>query len=435
MGHTVQLSYEPKLTAHAKIQLYRGNHENKVSKTSIKKVNTAQIGTHVLFFVFGFSAFLPQALSAVALLLILALWLTASEQRQLHSQRVPSKSIMVLLAAFAMWPFIVAAYSGWFTDTTTRLFHMARVALMLQMGLMTTPSERLTAFKGLVWGGVFTSLVMLVHHVHPLPEWAIWHHLLAVKGSQSSRAMIMLALAAGVCTAMWLKTRHLSATHALQWLTVAVLFAMVVGFFSISRNAQIILLALPLVLLIHHHRSIRGGFIALGVFVVFTFFAWKFFPFISARFTLALVELQNVLNSGNCETSVGVRFAMYKMAWSQLQLHPWMGTGIGSFVDHWRPIAEKGCPLTSGIRQPHNDFLLFAMESGWIGLVTTLAVIGWFIKKFWRQATIYGSVGLMLCLTFIVTGMVNSPMRDAGIGFVMIFLLATCYENHPKKSL
>ena len=55
------------------------------------------------------------------------------------------------------------------------------------------------------------------------------------------------------------------------------------------------------------------------------------------------------------------------------------------------------------------------MESGWVGLLTTLAVISWFIRTFWRQVNIYGAVGLMLCLTFIITGLVNSPMRDAGI--------------------
>ncbi|PIT78069.1 hypothetical protein B9Z31_01000 [Limnohabitans sp. G3-2] len=399
----------------------------------MNKIDKIQRGMHGLFFVFGFSAFLPQGLSAAVLLLVLIGWLTFSKQRQLHMQQLPSKSIMLLLAAFALWPFLVAAYYGWFTDTTTRLFHMARVALMLQMGLMTTSSERLIAFKGLVWGGIFTSLVMLVHQVHPLPEWTVWHHLLEVKGSQSSRAMIMLALTAGVCAAMCLKNRPYSRPPSLQWLTMAVFLAFVVGFFSISKNAQIILLTLPVVLLIHHHRSVRGGLMAIAFFVFLTVVAWKLFPSLSGRFTQAMVELQNVMNSGNCESSVGVRFAMYKMAWSQLQLHPWVGTGIGSFVDYWAPMAEKSCPSTAGIRQPHNDFLLFAMESGWLGLITTLAVIGWFVKTFWQQTNIDGSVGLMLCSTFIITGMVNSPMRDAGIGFVMIFLLASCYKKTTPK--
>ncbi|WP_146183840.1 O-antigen ligase [Limnohabitans sp. T6-20] len=400
-----------------------------MTETTATKMNRTQISIHALFFVFGFSAFLPQGLSAAALLLVLILWLVSSQQRHLHIQRMPPKTIMLLLAAFALWPFIVTAYSGWYIDTTTRLFHMARVALMLQMGLMTTSSERLITFKGLVWGGLFTSLVVLVHHVHPLPEWAIWHHLLAVKGSQSSRAMIMLALASGVCAAMWLKTKHQHNTQPLLWLTSSVLFAIVVGIFSFSRNAQIVLLIMPLILLMHHHRSIRGGLVAIALCVFLTLMAWTFFPHISARFTQAMVELQTVIGSGNCESSVGVRFAMYKMAWDQLLLHPWFGRGIGSFVDYWAPFAQQGCPSVAGIRQPHNDFLLFAMESGWVGLLTTLAVISWFIRTFWRQVTIYGAVGLMLCLTFIITGLVNSPMRDAGIGFVMIFLLASCYKK------
>jgi O-antigen ligase len=418
--------------SHAKIHHDIDSRDNNVTEVTTTKINKIQTSIHGLFFVFGFSAFLPHGLSAAALLLVLILWLVSGQQRHLHIQRMPPTAIMLLLAAFALWPFIVAIYSGWYTDTTTRLFHMARVALMLQMGLMTTSPERLIAFKGLVWGGIFTSLVVLVHHAHPLPEWAIWHHLLTVKGSQSSRAMIMLALTSGVCAAMWLKTRHHPNAQPLIWLTGAVLFALVVGIFSFSRNAQIVLLILPMVLLMHHHRSVRGGLIAMAFCAFLTLIAWEFFPLISARFSQAIVELQTVISSGNCESSVGVRFAMYKMAWDQLLLHPWIGTGIGSFVDYWAPLAQRGCPSVAGIRQPHNDFLLFAMESGWVGLLTTLAVIGWFIKTFWRQMSIYGAVGLMLCLTFIITGLVNSPMRDAGIGFVMIFLLASCYQKNNQ---
>lgn len=390
---------------------------------------------NALLFIFGFSAFLPHGLSAVVLILILLIWLISHDQRQSHLNRMPSTTIMCLLVAFAAWPFIVAAYSGWFTDTTTRLFHMARVALMLQMGLMATPSERLYAFNGLVWGAVFTSIVVLTHTIYPLPEWAIWHHLLSVKGSQSSRSMIMLALASGVCAAMWMKTRQQADLQPSLWLIGAVVFALVVGIFSISRNAQIVLLTMPLVLLIHRYRYLKGIFFTLVACVIFSLIAWTLFPSVSLRFTAAIVELRNVLNNGNCESSVGVRFAMYEMAWHQLLQHPWMGTGVGSFVDFWRPLAENNCPTTAGIRQPHNDFLLFAMETGWLGLLTTWAVIIWFANKFWKQATIYGTAGLMLCLTFIITGMVNSPMRDAGIGFVMIFLMATCYENRIRKSI
>jgi O-antigen ligase len=247
--------------------------------------------------------------------------------------------------------------------------------------------------------------------------------------------MIMLALASGVCAAMWMKTRQQADLQPSLWLIGAVVFALVVGIFSISRNAQIVLLTMPLVLLIHRYRSLKGIFFTLVACVIFSLIAWTLFPSVSLRFTAAIVELRNVLNNGNCESSVGVRFAMYEMAWHQLLQHPWMGTGVGSFVDFWRPLAENNCPTTAGIRQPHNDFLLFAMETGWLGLLTTWAVIIWFANKFWKQATIYGTAGLMLCLTFIITGMMNSPMRDAGIGFVMIFLMATCYENRIRKSI
>lgn len=395
-------------------------------------MNKTQAVLHSSLFLLGFSAFLPHGLSALALLVVLILWIFSKDQLQLHRKQTPPTSIMVLLAAFALWPFIVAAYSGWFTDTTTRLFHTVRVALMLQMGLMATPSERLTAFKGLIWGGFFASCVILVHHFYPLPEWSIWHHLLTVKGSQSSRAMIMLALASGVCIAMGLKSNQQCSKPTLFWFACATLFAVTLGGFSISRNAQIVLITIPLVLLVHHYRSWKGVLVATAVCVAFTFLAWTTFPFVSARFVQAATELQAVISSGNCESSVGVRFAMYQMAWQQLLEYPWMGTGIGSFVDYWSSAAQKSCPSVAGIRQPHNDFLLFAMESGWLGLLTTLSVLFWFIKTYWQQKSIEGAIGLMLCITFVITGLVNSPMRDAGIGFVMIFLLAACHTKSPK---
>lgn len=395
-------------------------------------MNKTQAVLQSSLFVLGFSAFLPHGLSAAALLTVLILWIFSKDQRQLHLQQMPPNAIMLLLVAFALWPFIVAAYSGWFTDTTTRLFHMLRVALMLQMGLMATPSERLVAIKGLIWGGVFASCVVLTHYFYPLPEWSLWHHLLTVKGSQSSRAMIMLALAAGVCIALGLKSSQQRSKLTMFWFACATLFAIALGGFSFSRNAQIVLLMMPLVLLVHHYRSWKGILAAIAACSALALIAWTTFPFVSARFVQAASELQTVISSGNCESSVGVRFAMYEMAWQQLLKHPWMGTGIGSFVDYWSSAAQKSCPSVAGIRQPHNDFLLFAMESGWMGLLTTLSVLFWFVKTYWQQKNIEGAIGLMLCITFIITGLVNSPMRDAGIGFVMIFLLAACHTKIPQ---
>jgi O-antigen ligase len=388
-------------------------------------MNKMHTTLHASLFVFGFSAFLPHGLSVL-------IWVLSTEQRRLHLEQLPPKSIMVLLATFAFWPFVVTAYSGWYTDTNTRLFHMVRVALMLQMGLMATSTERLIAFKGLIWGAIFASLVVICHRFFPLPEWAIWHHLLEVKGSQSSRAMIMLALTSGICIAMWFKAKNSLQVQPLLWIGGGLLFAIVVGLFSISRNAQIVLLAMPLVLLVHHYRSWKGLLAAIMVCVFLAWLSWEIFPSTSARFAQAIAELRNVINSGNCSSSVGVRFAMYEMAWRELLAHPLMGTGIGSFVDHWAELAQSRCPTTAGIRQPHNDFLLFAMESGWIGLASTLALIYWFVKAFWKQSTIEGTTGLLLCVTFCITGMVNSPMRDAGIGFVMIFLLAACYLKNEQ---
>jgi O-antigen ligase len=399
----------------------------------IDNTNKTQSTVNFLLFAFGFSAFLPHGLSAAILILVLFLWVISKDQRQLHLARTPSVAIMMLLAAFALWPFVVAAISGWFTDTTTRLFHMARVALMLQLGLMITPSERLIAFKGLIWGGVLASMVILTNAVHSLPAWSIWHHLLEVKGSQSSRAMIMLAFTSGTCAAMWLKTRQQKENlRSLFWLLGALSFGLIVGSYSISRNAHIVLFSIPFVLLLHKYRSFRGLFISFCLFVLFVFITWAFLPSISFRFEQAIFELLDVINSNNCESSVGVRFAMYQMAWNQLNLHPLFGTGIGSFVDYWAPLAVQNCPSTAGIRQPHNDFLLFAMETGWPGLISIIVIILWFIKTYWHQNNIYGSIGLLLCATFIITGLVNSPMRDAGIGFVMIFLLASCRESNGK---
>lgn len=400
----------------------------------IKKTTTTHLAAQILFFVFGFSAFLPHGLSAAVLFAILCFWLISGEQRRLHIELMPPKSIILILIAFSLWPFLIAAYSGWFTDTTTRLFHMARVGLMLQMGLMTTSSERLMAFKGLVWGAFAATAVVLIHQIYPLPEWQVWHHLLAVKGSQSSRAMIMLALTAGVCMAMFTKTKKESDIQGTLWMAAALLFAVVVGVFSISRNAQIVLMTMPLLVFFYRYRSVAGLLTAAVFFIFLAFSAWNFFPNIEMRFSQAVSELQSFIASGNCESSVGVRFAMYKLAFNQLMLQPWFGTGIGSFVDYWIPLAQKNCPDAWGIRQPHNDFLLFAMESGWVGLLTVLAIVAWFIKTNWRQANVYGMVGILFCWAFLVTGMVNSPMRDAGVGFVMIFLMATCSAKRREDT-
>lgn len=389
-----------------------------------------------LAFLWGFCAFLPVSVMYLSLLLMLV-GLAFAPAIGRRMARLPQSVVFWPLIAMLLWSVAAAIAGPWLEDTSTRLFHLTRVVLVVCMGLLLVPSEARFGLAGFVVAALVAALVVAVHHLWPLPPWAIWASLLTSRNNFSSGNMISMATASGVCLALAVARPPVG---RYRWLALgaAAALALTVALHAVSRNALLLLLLLAPVALFCRFRSARalGG----GILVLLGAAAalWQLAPTAKARFLELAQNLQAATSATQYGTSGGLRWRMFQEAWQGMLEHPWLGTGVGTWLPHWRAtwmaMDVQLDPLTKGqfaeINNPHNDFLLAGMETGLPGLLLLAWVLWRFARLGWRQASTAGNITVLLAVALLATCLVNAPLRDAALGMTLLWLLGVSVAAH-----
>lgn len=334
------------------------------------------------------------------------------------------------IALMVIWTVLVAVVGEKYPETSTRLFHVFRVALVLSVGLLLRKEQARAALIGFVVGASIAFLIVVVHHVWGLPDWAIWSSLLASRNNFSSGNMISMAVAAGLCLLVGVSRQPLG---LYRWLLLALAFAfaVTVAFHAISRNAQMLLVALLLTVAMYRFRSLKAAAVALLPIVLMVVVAWQYSPTTKQRFVQLANDLHAVESDANYITSVGVRLRMYQVATQGMLAHPVIGTGLGSWLTIWQtvslPIDAQLPPgvtkLPSEINNPHNDYLLVGMETGVPGMLILAILVGGFIVTGWRKCGLRGGTTVVIGVAIALTALVNAPFRDAAFGMTLLWLL------------
>jgi O-antigen ligase len=338
------------------------------------------------------------------------------------------------------WTVLAASLGPWLPDTPARLFHAARVALVLFMGLLLAPSEARAALAGFLAAAAGAALLVAVHHVWALPNWTIWSSLLVAKNNFSSGNMITMATASGVCLFLGLSGR-LARQDGWLALALALALALTVAFHSVSRNSQLLLAVLLLGAVFCSFRSLRS--VGVGVLVVLALAAslWHFSAKFHNRFAELADDLQRAAAGVSYASSGGVRWRMYQEAVQGLLDHPLLGAGVGAWLPHWRSV-WMGLAVDlppdiklqfSEINNPHNDFLLAGMETGAPGLVLLVWLLVRFIRQGWLQHSGAGGITAIIGMSLFATALVNAPFRDAALGMTLLWLLGASMAAHRES--
>jgi O-antigen ligase len=362
------------------------------------------------------------------LLLMLTALGFAPDIRQ-RLQRLMRNGAFVPLVAVCIWTFLAAGAGAAYPDTPTRLFHVFRVTLVVCVGLMLTRHEARLAITGLMVAAMYAVLVVLIHHIAGLPDWAIWNSLLSSRNNFSSGNMITLAIAGGLAF-LRATDSGLARRPRLWWMAFAVLIALVVAFHAVSRNSQLLLIVLLLAVVVFRFRSAKAVLAGLVSSCLLVAVAWQFSPTTQSRFAEMAANVRAVQTESNYVSSVGVRLRMYELALQSMASHPVMGTGVGSWLPLWSEYAREldqqqlpGEKLLTTINNPHNDFLLAGMETGVPGLLLLLWLLLHFVASGWRRRTTGGGATFVLGLAMLVTTMFNAPFRDAALGMTLLWML------------
>lgn len=177
-----------------------------------------------------------------------------------------------------------------------------------------------------------------------------------------------------------------------------------------SRTGQLsVLAAYLLVVLTHLPRRLRVGGVLLLLAICGSIVLGS--AHIRDRFALAFKETSSFEQDGEY-TSVGARLKAWQFSAELVRQSPWVGHGVGAY----RPLAYQHfdqspiCKL--GVcEQPHNQFILTAVETG--------------------------ALGLLALTVFLVAPWVNraepgSPAARLTLPFLAIFVVTACFDSSLK---
>ncbi|WP_132962926.1 O-antigen ligase family protein [Tepidimonas ignava] len=375
-----------------------------------------------LAFLSGFAAFLPIGLVYLTWIAFAIATIIIPGDPQKYKPLRHKIIILIFLPALLATASIFI--HGPHEQTATRIFHAYRSGLVIAIGLIVFQMQREWVLKGLFTGSSLALIIIIIHRVIiDLPLASPFYHLLHSDGNASSQKMIMLATVSGM--AFWLmfiaKGRKIQLLYLVFWLVSACTVAL----HSISRNAYLILLALPLAALIYRYRHPKGISIAVALSMALGLAVWVGSDTVRSRSHDAINEIQSFLENGNYIGSTSARARMMLEATTQMLNNPLTGTGTGSWLEHWREKA-RDAPEVAGLNNPHNDYLLAGMENGIPGLLALVGLLGAFLYVNWKNNDHWGGLGFVVTISVIITAAVNAPFRDAVMGMALTWIMAVC---------
>lgn len=233
-----------------------------------------------------------------------------------------------------------------------------------------------------------------------------------------------IALLFGVlCMTRALVTFRFSLFNLLMWLGFA--SGLLASAWSQTRGGWIAIVLVLGWVLSHTLKtlSLSRRWLALLVLVVFITVPVKYFDvqkLVETRVLLAVEESNSYVQTGQQNTSVGARLAMWRFAINKVQDAPWLGHGPKGWVEH----RDKGIadgrldPFVKDFSHVHNEFLDMALKRGLIGvfflMLLYLGPIFWFFKPFLKSKNIE-------MRSLAIAGMVI-PMMYIDFGFTQLFL-------------
>ncbi len=133
-------------------------------------------------------------------------------------------------------------------------------------------------------------------------------------------------------------------------------------------------------------------------------------------------------------TSAGYRMEFYRNTLTLIEKNPVFGTGTGSFPAAYAALVEGTGKKLS--RNPHNEFMLIAVQTGIFGLAALL----WLLWLQWRLAVqlptqLERSLAQGLVLTMCIICMLNSALLDHTEGLLYAWLTALLYAGLKSDRL
>lgn len=145
--------------------------------------------------------------------------------------------------------------------------------------------------------------------------------------------------------------------------------------------------------------------------------------FTSTRLSTKVGEVKNEIvgyTKGNLQTSQGQRLDYWHHSLMSIAEKPLLGHGVGSWKNEYFRLGGTQIDAPSN---PHNQYLLWAVEGGLVGLVLMLGILVALYKDAQKLETDAKNAMLSTLAIVAVMGLFNCPFFGAGMGefFLLMF--------------
>ena len=165
-------------------------------------------------------------------------------------------------------------------------------------------------------------------------------------------------------------------------------------------------------------RGLRVRIMLAALFIVAAGLTVSFNHSVSLRLNAAQSDIEKFNSSDNKDTSVGIRFQLWRGAWVLFKEHPLLGVGRENFSSALADLAKRKVISTEAAQfsHTHNEVLFNVATLGMFGLVSILSIYFLPVIAFVRelkncrdqQLRTGAAMGLALCIGFPIFGLTET---------------------------
>ena len=193
------------------------------------------------------------------------------------------------------------------------------------------------------------------------------------------------------------------------------------GFISLTLNSLVLIFFLP---------GVTQKICGFLVFVIIAALTLQYSDNFRGRVELAITEFRS--QEKKELTSVGQRVEFIKKSVELIKERPVFGFGTGSYTREFCRVADSTDWCEAGKFHPHNQFIAFLVQLGFIGFIAYLIFIAGAIRSAIYQPRPVQICGLGLVATLIADSMTHAPLFLVTEAQFFILLFAALLAKNIK---
>lgn len=226
-------------------------------------------------------------------------------------------------------------------------------------------------------------------------------------GGDSAHIPFSLLLTTGILVASFYFLKAQAMKARITYAFLMMLFFAVMSFIGARSGYLALIILSPLIVYNivgrRHIFKIAAG----SIIIIALLFAS---PVVQSRVSKIKEDLLHY-KQGNVNTSIGLRFHMWEIAFAEIKKSPLIGTGTAGFIKSWE-IYKKDPSLPFFIHgNPHSSFLYMTVSFGVLGLIPFCWLLFIMLKKGWKgRDSSLGFAVFAFTMVFIIGSLVDTPL-------------------------